>query len=467
MRLLPNPWYGLHPAWPDQPPPLSASNFTAAPGIGANVGLYGVAVGAFFKGRPTLGLTAAAYTMALAGCGYAYLNYAEGVTARRFLETKGINVPKRKFVDRLGSFDQDNVLLLGVLVGIAVAARRIRPEHMSRFSWYGGAACFGTLGSQMALKLVPWPARREAQDQVMKNGVIAQQYHGEIIATMRPNSWPWMREEIDTADSPAASPASARGGRETDRPAESLPLLIARVLVDPSSVGGEDSNELLERLQAEKLDYDDPRPHLSEFEDGERVFKPQTNYEWMPRSDEEARLRLNEHIEYLKKRREGISKEAELFWHTVAIKEAEYYKTKDDTPLKKEQRAALGIMNQVHLDIWLQASVLDWMIADSTKNLLQVEAMSGNDKGIWLPPLPKTAEKIKPKLTGKLLAELSDANRDDYARLKELETPVGVHRDEKLELAAEAVKEMLTALENRQKALDALLDDNDRRNRNS
>lgn len=216
MRLLPNPWYGLHPAFADQPPPLSASAFSGAPLIGANVGLYGVAVGAFFKGRPTMGLTAAAYTMALVGCGYTYFTYAEGYEARRFLETKGITVPKRKFVDRLGYFDQENLILLGALAGIAVASRRIRAQHMSRFAWYGGAACFGTLGAEMALKVIPWPARREAQVQAMKNAMVAQQYQGEVLAATYPevkNQWLSMNRQDNTPNSPVTSPMQHQNWR--------------------------------------------------------------------------------------------------------------------------------------------------------------------------------------------------------------------------------------------------------------
>lgn len=343
MRLLPNPWLGLHPAFADQPPPLAASNFTSATSVGASVGLYGVAVGAFFKGRPTLGLTAAAYTMALAGCGYAYVDYVQGETAKQFLDTKGIKVPKRKLVDRLGSFDQDNVILLGALAGIAVASRRIRPQHMSRFSWYGGAACFGTMGSSMALALVPWPARKAAQEQAMKNAMIAQQYQGELIAAIDPEAktpWPSM-------SSPMAWPTSNQGGQVT----------INRADHDLSSVEDSDPVELPNRIRGySKLDVDDPRPHLSEIQDdGERVFKPATNYDWAPKSYEEAQLCLNEHIQYLKKRREGFSQEAELIWHTIATREAEHY----HTSWKAEQRIALETMNEIHVNIWLQISYLD------------------------------------------------------------------------------------------------------------
>jgi len=367
MRLFPSPWQGLHPAFPETPAPLSASGSTSAPTVGASVGLYGVAVGAFLKERPTMGLTAAAYTMVLAGCGYAALNYVEGNTARRFLETKGIEVPKRRIVERLGSFDQDNVLLLGALVGIAVAGRRIRPQHLSRFSWYGGAACFGTLGSTMVLKVAPWPARREAAEQGLKNAMIAQQYQGEVIAAVDPEMkdrwWPQMNRQSSTPNGPSAPPASIQGGQETDQRAGPLRAALAQIL-GPSGFGDGDISEAealsaLETAQSDQLDEDDPQPHLSNIEDGERVFKPVTNYKWSPRSHEDAQRCLNEHIEHLKKRREEISKEAELLWHTVATKEAEYYETKNDTPLKAEQRAALEIMNEIHINIWLQASMVD------------------------------------------------------------------------------------------------------------
>jgi len=122
------------------------------------------------------------------------------------------------------------------------------------------------------------------------------------------------------------------------------------------------------------------------------------------------------------------------------------------------------------------------MIADSTKNLLQVEAMTGSEKGFWIPPLPKTAENIKPKLTGKFLAELSDANHNDLALLKQLEiqppsdahpnaaadwrTGDSVDRETAHQVASDAVERALTECENRQKALNALLDDIDRRNSN-
>lgn len=113
------------------------------------------------------------------------------------------------------------------------------------------------------------------------------------------------------------------------------------------------------------------------------------------------------------------------------------------------------------------------MIADSTKNLLQLKAELGKEKSHWIPPLPENADKIKPKLTRKFVAEMSDENRDTLAALKELPAPppntprpVGAHRDEEVEKAVkavESVQKILTMVENRQKALDAMLDDADRR----
>jgi len=317
------------------------------------------------------------------------------------------------------------------------------------------------------------------------------------MAAIDPESkthWSQMGRQGGQSNSALGPQSSEQTAPSNDQSAESLLAQFAQLTGQSSGNSYSNTGELPPDLQAEKIDEEDPKPHLSSIEDGERVFKPATNYKWTPGSN--GLQSLNEHIEHLKKRREEISKEAELFWHTVATKEAEYYETKNNTLLKDERRAALEIMNEVHLNIWLQASILDCklhqtstgfmtltdigMIADSNKNLLQMKAMS--EKSHWIPPFPTSAANSKPKLTGKLLAELSDANQETLMMLRETppvdptnsrlmatdwrtgqpsKDPEAVYKD-----MTETMEKALLEVENRQKALDALLDETDRRNRN-
>lgn len=121
------------------------------------------------------------------------------------------------------------------------------------------------------------------------------------------------------------------------------------------------------------------------------------------------------------------------------------------------------------------------MIADSNKNILQMNAMS--EKCHWIPPFPNTAENVKPKLTSKLLAELSNVNLEQLELLKSIETPsadefngrvatdwrtgqVAKDPEAAYQDATKALEKMLQDCENRQKALDALLDEADRANGN-
>lgn len=106
------------------------------------------------------------------------------------------------------------------------------------------------------------------------------------------------------------------------------------------------------------------------------------------------------------------------------------------------------------------------MIADCKKDLLHLDKAVNGD-GLWTPPLPETTERIKSKFTRRLLVEQSDGNHERIAVLRELLTHPDVHRYfvESPEQVQHSLETLLEASESLQKALDAALDDVDRRNK--
>lgn len=97
-----------------------------------------------------------------------------------------------------------------------------------------------------------------------------------------------------------------------------------------------------------------------------------TNYFGAPRSVEETRLWLEKHLEYLRERREALSKEADLFWHYRATREWEYSINTKYSDLSLDQRAMIQMMNHVHLNIWLQVSTVDCKIGSKHIRILCV-----------------------------------------------------------------------------------------------
>lgn len=315
---------------------------------------------------------------------------------REFLESKGIQVPPQRWVERIGELDVENLTISGAALGILLASFRPRPSSVSVFAYFTGAASFAYWGVLTVTPFVPWPQLRDARAK-----------YESSMKRRRPQD----QEEFLAFSLGGHATTMPGGGKSAFGEAVTAASTLSQMFKRGSNTVEDEEHDreeqamrdhLAEENAEHELDKNDPQPHLSRLIDGERSFRTQTNYKWTPGPEGEQMLKS--HLDYLRQRRTALSREAELFWHQIAVKEAEFYSTKSGTERKEHLCAALEIMNECHVNIWVQISLVDWMIADSSKNLLQLEAMK--EKRHWIPELPKEASTIRPALTLKLLQEL-------------------------------------------------------------
>lgn len=375
--------------------------------VGGTLGLFAMLVGRI-RGRPEIGLPVAAWSGLLLSSLMVAGRYLEGAEAKAFLDTKGIQIPKARLVERVGHIDWDDFALVGAGVGMLIAARR--PGQMSKFSRYGGAACIGFCAADMACALAPWPANAEAKVELIRQLAIKKQYENEVWATS-PFEGRRRRARQDTQ----AVPPHSAGPTGPTGPTSIQQLLRQGADSTNNTPQSPLASQFDEEQAVRELDETDPRPHLSELRDGVRVFRPETNYRWSPGKDGESEL--TEHIEELKKRRADLSREAELLFHQIAKREALFYDTIPNSVEKTERRASLEIMGDLHINVWIEIGMVDWMLQNSNKNLLQLKAMK--EKTHWVPPPPRNAETIKPAYTLQLLKALEGLNRDHLDAISE------------------------------------------------
>lgn len=423
MRLLPSPCDGLHPAYPKMPEPLPCSLFVASWQYAAISGLVGAGAGKVFRNRPGFGLTVAAYTGLGLGMTALLGDYVKEKQGRAYLATKNIKVPERKFVERIGNIDLDNYTLVGGGVGVLVAALGRKPWTVTGFSRFLGSFYFGASGGMVAGMVALSPIK--AKEQVARQRAIAARFDDEK-KSLQLSTFGKGREQPQTSAVAAQVGMSSiqqllQQGTGSHQSVSHLQQGLPQA--GPHAQGFSTSH--VNREDAHELDVSDPRPHLSESWDGERVFRPETNYKWTPGS--EGPKVLVDHINDLKKRRKRLAQEAELVWYEIAVREGKYYETPNDVDAKTERRIGLEIMNEIHLNIWLEIGIVDWMIADSKKNLLQAEAWK--TKTQWYPAPPPESEATKPTHTLRLLAELDMINKEhlgvvgDTAHLLQQESP--------------------------------------------
>ena len=143
-------------------------------------------------------------------------------------------------------------------------------------------------------------------------------------------------------------------------------------------------------------------PHTVAVLDGGLLFMPETDYLWSPRSAEDGLRTLRQHIAELQDERAHLAKEAEYVWLELAKKEHAYYREQDDDDGAREvQRRALNLLDSIHHSHWRRISDIDWMLANSKKNMRQIEAMqAGDGQAAWLPRPQALAGSVhSPELT--------------------------------------------------------------------
>ncbi|KAI5369283.1 hypothetical protein Slin15195_G001590 [Septoria linicola] len=365
MRLLPQEITGKHPAFPETPDAFwTASAFTAATvtcGVLAAVPLTLSLIVPTHRARlRSLATKATAYgTLAVFALG-AVASHKQHADAEAILETQGINLPHRKYVDRIDHFDLDNAVIFGGL------------------EWH---SCFGgTLGATGCVLYKPPRGRqRAAEFNAAREAAQASRtlWQSKIKDAVR-SALCSLREE------PLPLPAGA-----VPTPPVDTALAATRPFGTSQGAGGSSPGRPNGRgptaMPGQQDDQDGiirDGPHLAEQLPGatEPMFIANTNYNWKsdnPFSDLEADLAK------LQQNRHRLALEAELVWSWLSDEEAKYYstfsKSSDTSPEKQHALLYLETLGSTHTKIWRQANACDWMIADSQKRILQLRSAKENN----------------------------------------------------------------------------------------
>ncbi|KAF1347057.1 hypothetical protein BDV97DRAFT_358404 [Delphinella strobiligena] len=405
MIILPPPWQGLHPAFPKRPDPFDTNSLTSAPVIGGTFGLAWATGATLFRRSPQTGLKAAAYiTVASAIIGLAAEQLTAKIYARPYLESKGITVPRQKLVSRLIHIDEDNFILAGGIAGLLFARSVAKSWQVTGWKRVVGSFSMGAFVGDLGNYAFHWRHVRPCAEKVQQQKDTKALYANELKAFRASHIAAKYGVSI-------SSDSSVRVGRDAaDAAGKQIGSTSMQQLLRDLQKTAEENLEKLAATDAQNQDATDPQPHYSEMRDGERVFRPDTNYTWTGTPED-----IESHIAVLRQRRESLKQEAELLWHKMAVNEAEYHSSPSGK--NEESRISLEILNHLHINAYLEISQLDWMIADSQKTALQLRTLAENKKP-WVPSPPANSKDLVPKHTMQLLHELE---RDNTNGMTELE----------------------------------------------
>lgn len=375
------------------------------------------------------GLKTAAYsTIALTIGGAAIEEFETNLVAKPYLIKEGVPIPRRKLIERPLNFDNDNASVIGAALGVLIAAQLRRPWRLLGWQRWLGAASFGagaadlswTFLSSRSLDAYEYYKHMEAESEqytplVMRAAADHWEARGVPLlpAAFRRYAERSAKElEREEKELRSSAVLQAMQGLSGKQPVPAAPVpegresqvqdqQLARRSRGPVSIEVvPDEPPADEPHINEELDRTDPQPHLTATVDGERVPFANTNYSWAPKRDEAIPM-LEAHLSRLRERRKELANEAEALWHWLAREEAKYYNEPDSSPLKSERRRVVEFLGSVHTKIWIDVSQMDWMIADSQKNIQQVRSWdnktSGGEIQHWMPPLSTAAAKTPPK----------------------------------------------------------------------
>ncbi|KAL2352299.1 hypothetical protein BJ546DRAFT_989256 [Cryomyces antarcticus] len=393
MRLFPPPHEGLHPRYPKAPEPLPASDVVLAPVVGGSAGaLMGLARFVFRRPKPGSAFRVATFiTLTYGGLAAFTDHWLAPRQARRYFEREGIKIPAPVLWERSRTVCSDDYIVAGAVAGLGLLAiKRNRVIPQSALVKVLGAMSIGSFAANVVFPI----GRRE---QLQQARLIHQMQQDQTLDFMPPEQRKLIMD-LRARFSPSAILARFTQGQSNNAAPQqsggsgwSFPGLQQ---VTPTKQIAVTINKDPDELD---IDEQDPQPHLSLDEDGEREFIPLTNYKWSPATNEEGIRALEKHIERLQERRARRAREAEYLWHQLAEREAAYYAERAGSPSRDEKRAKLELLGSMHSTHWKDISDIDWMIADSQKNILQLRAMINKSK--WIPELSRASEKGDPQST--------------------------------------------------------------------
>lgn len=404
MIILPAPWEGLHPSFPKRPDPFNTNFLTNALVQGGTAGLAWTVGAVMFRKTPASGLKVGAWVTLLSLVGGGIVEqYVGRAVAQPYLEHKGFTIPRQKLIERPFHADENSFIIAGGCAAILLSRMVTQPWAITGWKRTLGAFSIGAFGGSLCSYGYHYPQIKPYVESIRRQKQIALNYSTEVKA--------FHKAQRDMDDTHATGDGQLANGALG---MTSLQQLLKDVGNNMTPGDTKDAySGMAEAVASYDLDEKDPQPHFSMLREGERIFKPETNYKWKPGPD--GIEQLEEHISTLRGRRTRLTQEAEQLFHNIAAKEAEYYKTSSSTPQKEERRIALEVLNHLHINAYLEISQLDWCVADSQKNILQIRAMEKDSH--WIPEAP-TSKPAVPIHTLQLLDELE---RDNATSIEDLE----------------------------------------------
>ncbi|KAI5276102.1 hypothetical protein E4T47_00812 [Aureobasidium subglaciale] len=393
MRILPPNWEGLHPAYPSKPAPFNESALTKAPFWAGGCGALAAGLALLTKRPPAQGLKIAAWTTIIFGTASVGVErYAGRLIARPYLESKGVEIPKSKIIDRPFEIDADNYILAGGLIGLGFAASVRKPWNIVGWQrWLGAFSCGSFAGASF--------------NQIYHYNTSASL--AETIARQQTLRNMWMEDVKRFIENKAI--------KDSGRNPEDLKQPGMTTMADMLKNVGDAQNAMVKEMHAaaalaaqtaqeEDVDEQDPQPHFSEMREGERVFFPEPNYKWQPGSD--AVQQIESHIQQLKERRSRLAEEASMLFYELASKQNDLYLTDKEDFEREQRRVDAELMGHLHTQTYIEISRLDWCIADSQKTRLQLKALENGQQ--WLPQKPES--QLKPHHARRLLDDFDHEN---------------------------------------------------------
>lgn len=421
MIILPPPWEGLHPAFPKRPEPFNTNALTNATTAGGTFGLLWATGAILFRKSPHTGLKAAAWVTTLtAAAGLGSEQVIGRIYAKPYLESKGITVPRQKLLVRPFNLEEDNFIVAGGIGAVLLARSIAKPWQVTGWKRVVGAFSMGAFVGDLTNYAYHWRQIYPCAEKVAQQKAQRAQYAAELKEFRTKTIAAKYGVSIETSGSLDVSTEPGTGTTSaTDVAAGKHPgstTSMQQLLRDLQKTAEESMEKMAGNDTPHPDDDTDPQFHFSELRGGERVFRPDTNYNWNGTPAE-----LDQHMAALQARREHLKQEAELLWHRLAVKEAAYHSSADtsDESEREVNRIALEVMNHLHINAYLEISQHDWMIADSQKKALQLKTLSQSSSTTpWIPPPPTGSDRVELKHTLLLLDELK---RDTTATIEELE----------------------------------------------
>lgn len=209
MHLFPEPYAGLHPAFPRKASWITghpALNYAGLPSLAYLV----PAVASTISGRPVgwvLASNVAAYGL-LATTAYGCV--ARTLVQKRaeaFLREQNIEIPKGKLLDRLGYFDIDDAVILGAAAGVTIASRHRRPRSVIGWKRWAAATSVGVCGGGLLFILkVAFTATVNKEKEAELNESVAQRK--EAMKWRGPVNLAW-RKANNKVPNPSTGPKTA------------------------------------------------------------------------------------------------------------------------------------------------------------------------------------------------------------------------------------------------------------------